>query len=130
MDFRETFRELWAGCVYMWHKSRGKPPLLDKGAVRAAHYETAFGKQRPTQMKRNFVGDRPDDCTNLSEPMFPMVQAQVDEHVEFDVVNEKQWLGIGDDYGYGLLKFLRKERSESLEKQIEKELEKRGYSLR
>ncbi|KAF7782359.1 hypothetical protein Agabi119p4_1735 [Agaricus bisporus var. burnettii] len=132
MDFRETFRELWAGCVYMWHKSCGKEPLLDKGAVRTAYYETAFGKQRPTQMTQNFVDERLDDHTDrpdLTEPTLPKVLAEVDEHVEVDVDGEKQWLGVGENYGYGL-KFLRKERSETLEKQIENELQKRGYTLR
>jgi hypothetical protein len=127
MDFRETLRELWAGCVYMSHKSRGKPPQLDQGAVRVAYYETAFGKRRPTQAKQNIVNDRSDGGAYPKEPTFPMVQVH-DEQAEVDV-GEKQWLGIGDDYGYGL-RFLRKERSESLENQIEKELKKRGYTLR
>ncbi len=130
MDFRETIPELWAGCVYMWHKFRGKEPVLDIGAMRAAHYESAFGKQRPSRFRRNTDDDGSDkDDINLKEPTLPKVQVEVEEQVEVDIAGEKQWLGTGDNYGYGL-KFLRRERSEALEDQIEGELKKRGYSLR
>lgn len=127
MDFRETFRELWNGCIYMWHRFRGKEPTLDIGAVRSAHYEGVFGKQRPSQIQPT----RRDEEEKLvsKQPTLPQVQVEVTENVEVDIGGEKQWLGLGDDYGYGL-RFLRKERSEALEEQIEKELEKRGYTLR
>lgn len=129
MDFRETFRELWAGCVYMWHKFRGKEPTLDMGAVRAAHYESAFGKKRPSKIQRDFDDGSDEEKVKLKQPTLPMVQVEIDKDVEVDIGGERQWLGIGDNYGYGL-KFLRRERSEGLEEQIAKELEKRGYTLR
>lgn len=130
MDFRETFRELRTGCVYMWQRFRGKEPALDVGAVRAAHYESAFGKQRPSRIQANREGGESDSGNiDLKQPTFPRVQVEVNEHVEVDIAGEKQWLGTGDDYAYGL-KFLRKERSEGLEEQIERELKKKGYTLR
>jgi hypothetical protein len=51
---------------------------------------------------------------------------EVDKAVEVEVAvdGERQWLGVGDDYGYGLS---RRERSETLDAQFERELEKRGY---
>ncbi|KAF9453990.1 DUF300-domain-containing protein [Macrolepiota fuliginosa MF-IS2] len=125
MDFRETLRELWAGCVYIWHRFRGKEPVSDVGAVRAAHYEGIFGKQRPSQLQH----DHDDGGTDLKQPTLPNIRVEIDENTEVDIGGEKQWLGTGDDYGYGL-KFLRRERSEGLEEQIEKELGKRGYTLR
>jgi hypothetical protein len=51
---------------------------------------------------------------------------EVDKTVEVVVDGESQWLGVGDNYGYGLS---RRERSEALGMQFEKELEKRGYRL-
>lgn len=129
MNFRETFRELWVGCVYMWHRIRGKEPVVDSGAIRAAHYEIAFGKQRFTPYQRDDCDDSRTENIDLKEPTLPQVQVEVSERVEVDIGGEKQWLGTGDNYGYGL-EFLRRERSEGLEEQIERELEKRGYNLR
>jgi hypothetical protein len=128
MDFRETFRELWVGCIYMWHKFRGKEPAIDTGAIRATHYEGIFGKQRPTQGHSHHNDESSDDENiELKQPTLPRVQVEVTERVEVDIGGEKQWLGLGNNYVYGLL---RRERSEGLEEQIEKELEKRGYTLR
>lgn len=132
MDFRETFRELWVGCIYMWHKFRGKEPVIDTSAIRASYYEGVFGKQRPTKGQRDNNNDddaSDDNNIDLKQPTLPQVQVAVFEHVEVDIGGEKQWLGTGDNYGYGL-KFLGRERSEGLEEQIEKELDRRGYTLR
>jgi hypothetical protein len=54
------------------------------------------------------------------------VEVQVVESVDVDVAGEQQWLGLGDDYVYGL-GYARREKSEALGLQIEKELQKRGY---
>ena len=109
MDFRETFRELYASLVYMWHRTRGVE--TDPLARRIAVHENAFGKSRP-EMRRGHPGEARE------------LVLEVDTTVEVAVDGEKQWLGIGDDYGYGLS---RRERSEPLGMQFEKELEKRGY---
>lgn len=59
-------------------------------------------------------------------PTLPAVDIQVDRTVEADISGERQWLGVGDDYGYGI-GYLRREKSETLEVQIQKELARRGY---
>jgi len=109
MDFRETFRELYAGAVYMWHRMRGVE--TDPLARRIAVFENAFEKERAEGRRR-----RPGEVKERG--------LEVDTRVEVAVDGERQWLGIGDDYCYGLS---RRERSEGLGVQVEKELEKRGY---
>ena len=108
MDFRETFRELYASLVYMWHRMRGVE--TDPIARRIAVLENALDKSRP-EMRQGHPGE------------VRVVVLGVDRTVEVAVDGEKQWLGVGDDYGYGLS---RRERSEALGIQFEKELEKRG----
>lgn len=109
MDFRETFRELYASLVYMCRRMRGIE--TDPLARRMAVLEHAFDKNLP-DMRRG----RPKEEKELI--------LEVDTTVEVAVDGEKQWLGVGDNYGYGLS---RRERSEALDIQFEKELEKRGY---
>lgn len=127
MDFRETFRELWVGCVYLWAKLRGKDPKVDAGAKRATYYESVFGRARssflPTSAEKI---DQDDDLRNrdTSNLVFPSVRVDIEEHV--DIGGERQWLGLGNNHGYGL----NREKSESLEQQIELELERRGYGTR
>lgn len=57
----------------------------------------------------------------------------VDSDVVVTVEGERQWLGAGDEYGYGIGFESRgragRERSEALGTQIEAELSKRGYEL-
>ncbi len=109
MDFRETFRELYASLVYMCHRMRGVE--TDPLARRMAVLETAFDKNLP-EMRQG----RPKEEKELV--------LEVDTTVEVAVDGEKQWLGVGDNYAYGLS---RRERSEALGTQFERELEKRGY---
>ncbi|KAF8629429.1 hypothetical protein AX15_003476 [Amanita polypyramis BW_CC] len=133
MDFRETCRELWAGCVYLFDKARGREPSADHHARRAGYYENAFARPRPPQRStratekasssRSAEVHRPNNRT-VSPPRSP-VYVQVEREVNID--GQRQWLGTGDDYIYGL-EFMRSERSESLELQIERELARRGYA--
>jgi hypothetical protein len=111
MDFRETFRELNASLVYMCRRMRGVE--TDPLARRMAVLENAFDKSLP-EMRLG----RPKEEKELV--------LEVDKTIEIEVAvdGEKQWLGVGDNYGYGLS---RRERSEALGMQFEKELEKRGY---
>ena len=111
MDFRETFREMYASLVYMWHRMRGVE--TDPHARRIAVLENVFDKSRPEKRRGG-----PRGANELV--------VQVDKTIEVAVAvdGEQQWLGVGDDYGYGLS---RRERSEALVIQFEKELEKRGY---
>jgi len=125
MDFRETFREIRIGCVYLWEKIRGQEPTPDLIVRRAAHYEGAFGRPRTAHgaTGRHLVdGDAKPVDKDTVEPTSPWIDAE--ERVDVD--GERQWLGLGDEYGYGLW---RREKSEDLEVQIERELERRGYEL-
>ncbi|KAG6920013.1 hypothetical protein DXG01_010081 [Tephrocybe rancida] len=124
MDFRETFREIWIGWIYIWDKMRGKEPAYDVGARRTAHYEEAFGRPR-TSAKNNNSGA--DEISRGKVATLPKVEIEVLEDVDVDIEGERQWLGLGDDYGYGL-QYSRREKSDSLGTQIEKELEKRGLT--
>ncbi|TFK23673.1 DUF300-domain-containing protein [Coprinopsis marcescibilis] len=130
LDFRETFREIWIGCIYLSDRLRGREPKPDFGARRAAHYEEAFGRSRPPQNHPGRAGkkaaiqgkpspqQRPTDAMDIS----------INQEVQVEVGGERQWLGVGDDYGYGL-GYFRRERSEGLGVQIEKELQQIGYSM-
>ena len=109
MDFRETFRELYASLVYMCYRMRGVE--TDPLAHRMAVLEDVFDKSRPEM--------------RLGHPKCGKeLVLEVDKTVEVAVDGEKQWLGVGDNYGYGLS---RRERSEALGIQFEKELEQMGY---
>ena len=52
----------------------------------------------------------------------------VDVEEVIHVGEERQWLGLGDRYTYSIGYAARKEKSDGLEEQIEKELEKRGVN--
>lgn len=129
MDFRETFRELWSGTVYMWHKTRRREPVADLKARRHAAYEVAFGRTRtgfvvPEPVVKDKQGEREVDDLDLEKADMPIVHVEVEEQVDFG--GSRLWLGSGRDYGYGL----QREQSEDLEVQIERELERRGYDSR
>ncbi|KAJ3795431.1 organic solute transporter Ostalpha-domain-containing protein [Lentinula aff. detonsa] len=114
MDFRETVRELWIGTIYLWEKIRGRDPQPDMNARRAAHYENAFAPARPS-------GPIVKEQTEKADPLvFPVIRV---EKEYYDAAHGRQWLGYGNDYGYGLYR----EKSDDLEVQIERELERRGY---
>ena len=124
MNFRETFVEIWAGWVYMYRQYRGVE--VDAHARRQAVLENVFGRYR-LDICRDADGSIP--AVNAPKKDID-VTIQVEKEVR--VGEERQWLGAGDDYIYGLGYQSRRmrERSEGLESQIEKELERRGYSLR
>ncbi|KAJ2916305.1 hypothetical protein MD484_g4124, partial [Candolleomyces efflorescens] len=126
LDFRETFREIWIGCVYMFDKMRGREPSPDFSARRAAHYERAFGQSRPSQIEPKAAVEGGVKKAKSKPQLSPSNDITVNQQVEVDVSGERQWLGLGDDYGYGL-GYFRRERSEGLSVQIEKELQQRGY---
>ncbi|CCL99783.1 uncharacterized protein FIBRA_01805 [Fibroporia radiculosa] len=120
MNFNETFRELWTGTVYMIHRMRNRE--TDALSRREAVMEDVFGKSRIDM--RNRVHPRSEKSPFHDQTPLPV---EADEIVHIDV--ERQWLGIGDDYGYGLGEYSRsrKERSDPLEDQIERELLVRGH---
>jgi len=137
MDFRETFRELWTGCIYLWQKVKGKEPTIDKDARRFAHYESAFEKPRGSGLgavtlkdseKREKAESREGKGrarhNDSRDGTLPEVEIEREEYV--DIGGTRQWLGYGKNYGYGI----HRDPSEGLEAQIERELERRGYGSR
>ena len=126
MDFRETFREIWIGCVYLYDKIRGKEPKLDVGAKRSAHYEVAFGRSRfPQSLSPQGVQNTEKMERKFGNATLPSVEIEVDRAVEVEVEGQRQWLGLGKDDRYGL--HPGREKSEGLEEQIDHELERLGY---
>lgn len=126
MSFKETGREIWAGLVYMGHRSRGRE--TDPEARRQAVLEDVFGRSR-IAISREANTSASGKPTRASEKD---VSVTVEVEKEVHVNDERQWLGVGDDYIYGLgyQRRPRREKSDGLAEQIDKELEKRGYSLR
>ncbi|KAJ7188601.1 organic solute transporter Ostalpha-domain-containing protein [Mycena filopes] len=109
MDFRETFREIRAGWIYIVDKMRGREPTPDVGARRFAHYESAFGRPRPSNLPSK-LAENADAEKGLLSPS--------GRHTES--MEDVPRLGMP---GYTN----RREKSEGLEIQIERELERRGY---
>lgn len=120
-DFRETFREIGAGCIYLIDRMKGREARVDVIARRAAVFEDTFGQERPRPVATLPVLEH----TSVQEK--PLLQLQVLRQVDVDVGGERQWLGIGDDYGYGLAYASRREKdkSDGLGEAIEKELGRR-----
>lgn len=107
-------------------KMRGREPITDVVPRRVAHYEEAFGRPRVSHLPGI---NKPEGREEKRVPALPAVEVEIEERVEVDIEGERQWLGLGDDYGYGL-GYIRKEKSEGLEAQIERELERRGFTTR
>ncbi|KAF8200721.1 organic solute transporter Ostalpha-domain-containing protein [Pholiota molesta] len=92
MDFRETFREIWVGCIYMFDSMRGKEPTPDFGVIREVHYRSAFGRQRPYQTNLPQMQDRMISANDL---IFPAVQIEIDREVEVVINGKREWLLLG-----------------------------------
>ncbi|KDQ55177.1 hypothetical protein JAAARDRAFT_208908 [Jaapia argillacea MUCL 33604] len=140
MNFGETLRELWNGCVYMWYKYRGKE--TDFRVRREAVLEDVFGRKRlaggggvgggsalrDTRSSRG-VGER-EKAGNGVGPGLSGVRVDVDveEVVDGAAGGERDKLvGNGDDgYEFG---YQRREKSVGFEEQLDKELELRGFSI-
>lgn len=127
-NFMETFRELRAGTVYLWRRMRGQE--VDIMARRQAVLEGVFGRTRIEMQGNPIVAAIAKSKPADEEKAVLAVNVAVEEMVH--VGEERQWLGVGDDYAYGLGYHSRRmrEKSDGLEEQIEKELAKRGYSRR
>lgn len=125
MNFRETFQEIWKGWKYMWAKIRGREPPGDQNVKRLAHYEGAFGKSRTNLDGKSVVHITKHTTVETSEKeSATLPDVHLDVAAEERV--ERQWLGLGDEFVYGL----HREKSDNLEVQIERELERRGYGSR
>ncbi|KAH9846988.1 DUF300-domain-containing protein [Lenzites betulinus] len=121
MSFKETGREIWAGIVYMVHRSRGRE--TDVQARREAALETVFGRSR--------IAINRGANTSMARASEKELSVAVAVEKEVHINDERAWLGVGDDYVYGLgyQARPRREKSEGLEEQIERELARRGYGL-
>jgi hypothetical protein len=125
MDFRETFREIWVGCIYMFDSMRGKEPTPDFGVIREVHYRSAFGRQRPYQTNLPQMQDRMISANDL---IFPAVQIEIDREVEVVINGKREWLLLGKpDEKQGQST---DEKDEGLQEQIDLELVRRGYARR
>ncbi|KAL5492651.1 hypothetical protein ACEPAI_4098 [Sanghuangporus weigelae] len=123
-DFRETLREIWEGCAYIFRKWRGFE--TDPKARRLIIRDDIFGEKVPNEI-RSKKGVRASATER--DVMYQSVSVSVEVEKEVHVDAERQWLGTGDDYIYGL-EFPRRERTAGFEEQVEIELERRGLSIR
>ncbi|KAJ7287291.1 DUF300-domain-containing protein [Mycena rebaudengoi] len=104
LDFRETFREIRIGWIYIWDKMCGREPTPDKGARRIAHYESAFGRPRPSDLPKILTDTGRSEANAAEKGLLSPSKPK------------ERWLGHD-----------RREKSESLEVQIARELQRRGY---
>ncbi|PPQ62953.1 hypothetical protein CVT24_006193 [Panaeolus cyanescens] len=105
MDFRETFREIWVGCIYLFDKTRGREPKPDFKVRRTAHYEGAFGRPRIQKAPAGTSLRSRDSQEGINDLVFPAVEVHVDQEIGHP----------------------RQEGSESLQVKIDRELEKLGH---
>jgi hypothetical protein len=107
LDFRETFREIRIGWIYIWDKMCGREPTPDKGARRIAQYESAFGRPRPSDLPKILTDTGRSEANAAEKGLLSPSKPK------------ERWLGHD-----------RREKSESLEVQIARELQRRGYDSR
>ncbi|KAF9049927.1 organic solute transporter Ostalpha-domain-containing protein [Panaeolus papilionaceus] len=125
MDFRETFREIWVGCVYLIDKARGREPKPDFKVRRTAHYEGAFGRSREQRAPVESSHRSHDSQEDINALVFPSVEVHIDQ--AYEVEGRRQWLGLGPlDHHIGI-GHPRRDRSEGLQVRIDRELEKLGH---
>lgn len=140
MNPMETFRELWAGAVYMFQKWRGKE--TDKQARRVAAHQGVFGHPRSRILNDHSAqgeslirsGQEKKREKKGTSPLSRVESGRLDEvlvDVEREIYrgSERQWLGLGDSHDY-VLGSITREKSEGFEDAVAKELYKRGYTLR
>lgn len=125
LDFRETLREVWSGCVYIMRRFRGQE--TDRGARRLAAREEVFGARDWGKGQSRRLDEELVLTTEKHElgPELQGMKIAVDVKQEVHIDEEMQWLGSGDGYANGLI-LSRRERSAGLEEQIQLELERRG----
>ncbi|KAF7798182.1 hypothetical protein EIP86_009399 [Pleurotus ostreatoroseus] len=123
-NFKETIDELWVGIKYMWYRYKGRE--TDVQARRHAVLEGVFGHSRIPTAKQSA-----QPPTRDVEPEKERLTVAVSVEETVHIGQERQWLGVGNDYGYGLGWHSRhqQEKSGGLGEQIERELTSRGYPL-
>ncbi|KAI0072425.1 DUF300-domain-containing protein [Panus rudis PR-1116 ss-1] len=137
MNFKETLRELWAGTRYMVRRARGRE--TDIQARREAALEDVFGRTRFEIAHGSRVASEKDELNEKSKKgnkgdaesrTLRDLAIAVETEELVHVGAERQWLGLGDGHAYSLGYQSRREKSEGLEAEIEKELAKRGLGRR
>lgn len=124
-DFRETLREIGAGCAYIVDRMRGREVRADVSARRVGMMEDAFGRRRPAPAPLGYGERKKDVDKEIKMEKGDSLRVTVQVREEVDVGGERQWLGNGDDYAYGLRYASRREKSDGLAEAIEKELERK-----
>ncbi|EIN06704.1 DUF300-domain-containing protein [Punctularia strigosozonata HHB-11173 SS5] len=122
LDFRETWREIRDGAVYMVHRWRGVE--TDQAARRTMHLQEAFGHNRARLTKADVGAPVPGTFEKVTGRRdthnAERVRGAVDSDADMMVSEgRRRWLDAG-----------RREKSEGLEAEIERELQKKGYSIR
>lgn len=109
----------------MYRRMRGRE--VDVIARRQAALEGVFGQSR-IQIQGGRVAAIVNQKPANKEKDVVTVNVAVEETVH--IGEERQWLGVGDDYAYGLGYHTRRprEKSDGLEEQIEQELTSRGVA--
>jgi hypothetical protein len=128
-DFRETYREMRDGVQYGWHRARGRE--VDVQAHRIGHLSNAFDRSRLDVWNEKEKGGsnespaKQNRSKGLPTGLWPerSIEVGVDRMVEIE--GERQWLGVGNDHDYGIS---RRNPSDALGIQIERELARRGYN--
>jgi hypothetical protein len=115
-DFRETFRELVAGTLYLFHRAHGREPEADKVARRAAILEATLG------VERTWHHDPPRD--REAEKNHLRVRVDVDIEEVNECGNERE------ERHRPFLRDPRRQKSEGLGENIERELQRKGYTMR
>jgi hypothetical protein len=129
LDFRETVREVWAGARYMGAHARGREDEADRLARRAAMLGHALGKERAVAPAPAPAEDAGDGFRHAYDDPWAPAGAGAGVHVRRDTETfydggARAWLGADDPYRG------RREKSEALGEQIERELRSKGYSMR
>ncbi|THH10664.1 hypothetical protein EW145_g1178 [Phellinidium pouzarii] len=141
-DFRETLRELWTGWLYIIRRWRGaetdgrarrllvRKDLFDVSLVlgsRSQRGSSGMGKQLLSYAP---VREGPDQFARVDEKYDGCDLAiAIEVEKEFHIKDERQRIGTGDDYIYGL-GLSRHERSAGPAEQIEDELDRRCLPAR
>jgi hypothetical protein len=99
-DFHETFREIWAGFIYIIDRMKGREPRPYRGVRRVAHMERALGRAGPgfeVDIEVDSGKKEKEFVDRDGEPGKVII-----EGISGDDIGERMWLGINDDDMFGL----------------------------
>jgi hypothetical protein len=127
MDFRETWREIVAGALWIWDWAHGRERRVDRGVWREVHLGEALGRGRPSRMQGDEVGvEGLPPVEDDGERAAPDCDGWIGRHrTGYAKVDTRAYPFLSLELAHER----RREKSEALEVQIERELERRGYGL-